>query len=204
MIDLSNNNFDLDYSLDLRAGGIFGDLKVGHFDFIMSDPPWSFKNWSKLGEKKNALAHYQCMTLDDIKNMPVSSLSADDCILWLWVTNPMLPHGLETMRAWGFEYKTHGSWNKLTKHGKQAFGTGYIFRSSHESYLIGTRGNPKTTKSVRSSFSASIREHSRKPDEAYELAEKLMPNARRLDMFSRQERENWISWGNEISKFETV
>lgn len=204
MIDLSNINLDLDLSLDLRAGGIFGDLPVGYFDLIVADPPWSFKNWSVLGQKKGADAHYRCMTLDDIKNMPVASLCASDAILWLWVTNPMLPHGLEVMNAWGFEYKTHGSWQKLTKHGKQAFGTGYIFRSSHETYLIGTRGKPKTTKSVRSSFSALAREHSRKPDEAYEMAERLMPDAKRLDLFSRQKRAGWVAFGDEISKFETV
>ncbi len=104
-------------------------------------------------------------------------------------------------------------------HGKDAFGTGYLVRSANEPFLIGTRGKPETSRSVRSVVSSGIvddidalanigftieavtREHSRKPDEAFLAAEKLMPCANRLELFSRQERENWSVWGNQTEKF---
>ena len=89
----------------------------------------------------------------------------------------------------------------MTKNGKQAFGTGYIFRCAGEPYLIGTRGSPKVTRSVRSVIFGNVREHSRKPDEAFEAAEKLMPNARRVELFSRTNRPGWDVWGNEAGKF---
>lgn len=117
----------------------------GGFRLIMADPPWSFDNFSEAGEEKNAKAHYACTPLDWIKSLPVSTLAAENCVLWLWATNPMLPEALEVMRDWGFDYKTAGHWSKKTKHGKQAFGTGYILRCAGEPFLIGTRGNPKTT-----------------------------------------------------------
>lgn len=175
---------------------------AGGFDLIMADPPWSFDNFSTAGEAKSAKAQYACMSLDDIKMMPVSILAADNSVLWLWATNPMLPQAFEVMAAWGFNFKTAGHWVKRTTHGKLAFGTGYILRCAGEPFLIGTRGAPKTTRSVRSVIEGPIREHSRKPDEVFHEAEKLMPEARRIELFSRQRRPGWAAFGNEIDKFE--
>ncbi|CUW88110.1 MT-A70 family methyltransferase [Agrobacterium genomosp. 2] len=179
----------------------FGDLPPFSFDLIMADPPWLYKLRSEKGEGKSAQAHYKCMPLDEIKAMPVLDLASENCLLWLYATNPMLPQGLEVLKAWGFEFATAGSWEKITRHGKQSFGGGYIFRSSNEPILIGTRGEPKTTKSVRSSFRGLARGHSVKPEEGYRQAEKLMPNARRLELFSRTNRKGWTVWGDETGKF---
>lgn len=177
----------------------------GGFDLIMVDPPWSFDNWSTAGEAKNAKAHYSCTGLDWIKALPVSALAAEDCLLWLWATNPMLPQAIETMSAWGFAYKTAGHWSKRNPDtGKLAFGTGYILRCAGEPFLIGTRGKPVTTRSTRSVIEARAREHSRKPDEAFAAAEALMPAARRIELFSRQSRPGWTVWGNETGKFESM
>lgn len=175
------------------------------FDLIMADPPWSFKTYSINGHtEKSAHGQYACMNLNDIKAMPVRELAAQDCILWLWATNPMLPHALEVMEAWGFEFKTAGHWSKKTKHGKQAFGTGYVLRCSGEPFLIGTIGKPKTARNVRSVIEGLVREHSRKPDEAFRAAEALIPNARRLELFSRQPRAGWQTWGNQTDFFNEV
>jgi N6-adenosine-specific RNA methylase IME4 len=114
----------------------------------------------------------------------------------------MLDQAIEVMQAWGFIFKTAGTWLKTTKHGKISFGPGYILRSSNEPFLIGTVGRPVTTNAVRSGFAARVREHSRKPDHAYRMAEALIPNARRADLFSRQTRPGWESWGNESTKFD--
>lgn len=179
----------------------FGDLPPFSYGMIMADPPWSYLNWSAAGEHKNASAKYSCMPLDPIKAMPVLDLAAPDSVLWLWATNPLLPQAFEVMAAWGFQFKTAGTWVKTTKNGKLAFGTGYILRSASEPFLIGTRGEPKTSKSVRSAILGLAREHSRKPESAYTEAEKLMPNARRLELFSRTNRKGWTVWGDETGKF---
>ena len=183
----------------------FYDLRpAGGFDLIMADPPWSFDNYSDRGEEKNAKAQYGCMDLTAIAAMPVSVLAADHAVLWLWATNPMLREGIQVLDAWGFTFKTAGHWAKRTKQGKLAFGTGYILRCAGEPFLIGTRGAPKTTRSVRSVIEGPLREHSRKPDEAFAAAEQLMPDARRIELFSRQCRPGWSNWGNESQKFGEV
>lgn len=149
----------------------------GRYSLIMADPPWDFKNWSAKGNGKSAKAHYHCTPLDWIKSLPVRDMAADDCFLWLWATNPMLPHALEVMAAWGFTFKTAGHWSKKTKTGKQPMGTGYILRCSGEPFLIGTIGHPKVAvRNVRSVIEGIAREHSRKPTEAYIEAER--PNRR--------------------------
>ncbi len=171
------------------------------YDLIMADPPWNYENYSSAGEKKSPKAHYDCMSLDDIKAIPVGHLASRDCILWLWATNPLLREGIAVLEGWGFEFKTAGHWSKKTVNGKQAFGTGYILRSSGEPFLIGTIGAPKTTRSVRSVIEGVAREHSRKPEEGFAAAENLMPDARRIELFSRQARAGWDVFGNEIGKF---
>lgn len=177
----------------------------GGFDLIMADPPWRFTTRSAKGiTAKGAGGHYGTMTLAEIKAMPVADLAARDCLLWLWATNPMLPDALDVLRAWGFTFKTAGHWAKRTRHGKLAFGTGYILRCAGEPFLIGTRGQPRTARNVRSVIEGPVREHSRKPDEAFDAAVRLMPSARRLELFSRQTRPGWHGWGNEIGKFDEV
>lgn len=179
-----------------------GPLAIGEYSMIMADPPWTFALYSEKGEEKSAQAQYSCMSLDQIQRLPISGLAKPDCLLWLWCTNPLLREGIATLEAWGFEFKTAGHWAKTTKHGKQAFGTGFILRCAGEPFIIGTRGNPKTTRVVRSVIMGQVREHSRKPPEAYCEAERLMPGARRADVFTREVRPGWDAWGNESNKFE--
>lgn len=113
----------------------------------------------------------------------------------------MLRDAFKIVDAWGFQFKTAGHWVKTTKNGKLNFGTGYILRCAGEPFLIATRGAPKTTKSTRSVIMGRIREHSRKPEEAFAAAEQLMPHARRIEVFSRQKRPGWSNWGHEAAKF---
>ncbi|WP_068312787.1 MT-A70 family methyltransferase [Polycladidibacter hongkongensis] len=180
------------------------------YDLIMADPPWSYANWSKKGEHKNASAKYDCMALDQIKDMNVSHLAAGDCVLWLWATNPLLREAFEVLDAWGFSFVTAGHWVKYTqsqrtKKRRLAFGTGYALRCAGEPFLIGKVGAPKFGSNVRSVIEGLRREHSRKPDEAYAAAEKLFPAAhRRLDLFSREQRVGWDCFGDETGKFDEV
>ncbi|MBC2834684.1 MT-A70 family methyltransferase [Paragemmobacter straminiformis] len=178
---------------------------AGGFQMIMADPPWAYEMRSPKGYERAPQAHYECMTLDEIAALPVSILAAENCLLWLWAVSPMLPAALQVIEAWGFEYKTGGHWVKTAKSaGKLAFGTGYLLRNAGEPFLIATRGAPRTEKCVRSVVMAPKREHSRKPDEAFAAAEALMPQAQRIELFSRQPRAGWAGWGNEAGKFEGV
>lgn len=180
------------------------DIPMFRYGLIMADPPWAYENWSAKGEGKNAAQQYDCMDLDAIKGMRVGDHASKDCVLWLWATNPLLPQAFEVMAAWGFKFKTAGHWSKKTVKGNQAFGTGYILRCAGEPFLIGTMGDPVCARNVRSVIEGPVREHSRKPEEAYEAAERLVPNVDRLDFFSRQERPNWDCFGNETEKFEAA
>jgi N6-adenosine-specific RNA methylase IME4 len=181
---------------------IFDPLMPLAYDFIMADPPWSFQHRSAKGETaKSAAGQYDTMTLRDIASMPVSQLARPDAVLWLWATHPMIDQQIEVLRGWGFRFATSGVWIKRTRGGELAFGTGYRLRCASEPFLIGILGNPKTSRSIRSAIEGPIREHSRKPDEAYVAAEAMMPNARRADVFSRQRRLGWEGWGNEADKF---
>lgn len=182
---------------------MFDELTPLSYDLIMADPPWKFLPWSDKNKQKAAAGHYPVMPLDRIADMPVSMLGRGDCILWLWATHPMLPQAIDVMKAWRFNYVTSGVWVKRTKKGKLGFGTGYRLRCASEPFLIGTLGNPETVKNIRTVVEGPLREHSRKPDEAYDTAERMFPGAlRRLDLFSRESRLGWDTWGNEAGKFD--
>lgn len=194
---------------------------AGGFGLIMADPPWSYTMRSASGYARAPEGKYNTMSLGQIKALPVELLAAPDCLLWLWAVNPKLPEAIEVVRAWGFTFKTAGTWVKRTSGGKNAFGLGYLLRSSNEPFLIATRGAPRVSRRVRSTVAsqcpevgeadlattgitieAVLREHSRKPDEAFGAAEALMPGASKIELFSRQRRPGWAVWGNEIDKFE--
>ena len=121
----------------------------------------------------------------------------------MWATQAQLHEAFDLMACYGFSFKTAGAWGKLSKTGKsKAFGTGYILRSSAEFFLIGTRGNPKSkSKRERNWIEAKVREHSRKPDEMYEMIERLWPKARKCELFARGPRAGWEAWGNERTRF---
>lgn len=175
----------------------------GNYQVIAADNPWTFQTYSKKGESKAPQKHYKTMSIEDIKAIPVAQAAAKDCILLLWVYQPLLPEAIEVMKAWGFEYKTIAFiWNKLTKNGKRHMSTGYYTRAGCEIVLLGRRGNPPRPKDrgVRQVFDAVVREHSRKPDEFYWSVEKLYDGPR-LDLFSRQKRAGWDCYGDEVEKF---
>lgn len=186
----------------------FGELRPLSFGVIMSDPPWAFANYSEAGDVKNAKAQYDCMSTEEIAALPVGYLASGDCWLWLWCTHPMLHDGFKVMDAWGFKFVTSGVWVKRgrdteSKKGKLAFGTGYVLRSCSEPFLIGKIGEPRAhSKSVRTVFEAPRRQHSRKPDMAYKIAETLFGPGNRADLFSRQTRPGWTPWGWETTKFD--
>lgn len=180
----------------------FTPLSFGAYTLIMIDPPWHFTTRSDKGQGKSPAAHYGTMTMEEIAALPVADLAADDCLLWMWCTGNNLPQALQILDAWGFTFSTSGAWVKTTRRGKIAFGTGFVLRNSHEPFLIGRRGAPRiAVRNVRSTLMAPVRQHSRKPDLAYQEARRLIPYGRAADVFSREQREGWEAFGDECNKF---
>lgn len=177
-------------------------LPLFHFGAILADPPWYFSNYSAKGEAKNPVAHYGCMDLVAIKALSVAHHAKPDCALVMWATAPMLPQAFDVMQTWGFEFKTAGAWAKESKTGEKiAFGTGYVYRSAAEFYLVGTLGKPVIkSRSVRNLIWAPVREHSRKPEQMHTDIEALFDGPY-LELFARETRPGWTAWGNQVEKF---
>jgi N6-adenosine-specific RNA methylase IME4 len=172
------------------------------FGTILADPPWQFQNRTgKVAPEHKRLNRYGTMTLDEIKELPVAPISADTAHLYLWVPNALLPEGLEVMRAWGFQYKSNLVWHKIRKDGgSDGRGVGFYFRNVTELILFGVRGkNARTLQPGRTQvnyLSSRKREHSRKPDEQYDIIEACSPGPF-LELFARGDRKKWVSWGNQ-------
>lgn len=180
----------------------FGDLMPLRYGAIIADPPWLFRNYSSKGETRNPTAHYDCMDLEALENLPVGQLAGPDCALFMWATAPLLPQAIDLMARWGFKYKSAGAWAKQSSTGKAwAFGTGYCFRSASEFYLLGTIGKPRVrSRSIRNLIAAPVREHSRKPDDLHQHAAALFDGPY-AELFAREARHGWDVWGNQTDKF---
>lgn len=185
-----------------RAEWPFGGLRMFGYQMIMADPLWTFQTRSARGvTPRGAGGQYRTMDLAAIAALPVNQLAGGDCVLWLWATHPMLPQALYVMHGWGFRFVSSGVWVKRTARGRLAFGTGYRLRCASEPFLLGVIGDPATARDVRTVVEGPLREHSRKPDEAYAAAERLMPDAFRADLFARERRPGWDAFGDEAEKF---
>ena len=172
------------------------------YQIIYADPPWTFKTYSPKGkEHKSAECHYNCMKIEDIQNLPIQKIADDNCVLFLWVTFPLLLEGLETIKKWGFIYKTCAfNWVKKNKISDTYFwGLGYWTRSNSELCLLATKGNPKrVSKSVHQICDAKISSHSEKPSIIRDNIVKLMGDLPRIELFARQRNIGWDVWGNEV------
>lgn len=172
------------------------------FQTVLADPPWRFQNRTgKMAPEHRRLSRYGTMTVEEICALPVGQIVAEPAHLYLWVPNALLPEGLQVLRAWGFDYKTNIVWHKIRKDGgPDGRGVGFYFRNVTELILFGVKGkNGRTLAPGRRqvNFMASRkREHSRKPDEQYEIIEACSPSPY-VELFSRGTRPGWACWGNE-------
>jgi N6-adenosine-specific RNA methylase IME4 len=189
-----------------QAAEDFKENIQGPFATILADPPWQFQNRTgKMAPEHKRLNRYGTLTLDDIKNIPVAAVANEPAHLYLWVPNALLPEGLEVMRAWGFEYKTNLVWHKIRKDGgPDGRGVGFYFRNTTELVLFGVRGkNARTLAPGRrqvNMMKSMKREHSRKPDELYEIIESCSPGPY-LELFARGTRPGWVAWGNQAESY---
>jgi len=175
------------------------------FGTIMADPPWRFQNSTgKVAPEHKRLSRYGTMTFGEIEALPVSHISQETAHLYLWVPNALLPDGLNVMRAWGFTYKSNLVWHKIRKDGgPDGRGVGFYFRNVTEIILFGVRGkNARTLAPGRSQVNViqtRKREHSRKPDEQYDIIEACSPGPY-IELFGRGIRKGWTTWGNQADE----
>ncbi len=176
------------------------------FSTILADPPWQFMNRTgKMAPEHKRLSRYPTMTLEEIMELPVDNVSDDRSHLYLWVPNALLPEGMQVMKSWGFTYKTNLIWYKVRKDGgPDRRGVGFYFRNVTEIILFGVKGkNIRTLQPGRSQeniISSRKREHSRKPDEQYDLIESCSWGPF-LELFARGSRPGWTTWGNQAAEY---
>lgn len=194
------------------------NLPEGKFGAILIDPPWAFRTFggADVTPHRTAVDHYPTMQLADIVKLPIGDVTAKDCALFMWVIDSHLDQAFDLAKSWGFKFKTRAfTWRKLTKasaarmeagadveEDEARIGMGYWTRKQTEMCWLFTRGKPsRLNKGVREIIDAPRREHSRKPDEQYPRIEALVGGPY-LEIFARQSREGWSSWGNEVTRFD--
>ena len=175
------------------------------FRTILADPPWRFVNRTgKVAPEHRRLARYGTMPTQEICDLPIANFAEPTAHLYMWVPNALLPEGLKVMQSWGFQYKSNIVWHKIRKDGgSDGRGVGFYFRNVTELLLFGVRGkNARTEQPGRSQvnyMSSRKREHSRKPDEQYELIESCSKGPY-LELFARGTRPGWSYWGNQADE----
>lgn len=197
----------------------FAAIPRGKYAAIYADPPWHFKTYNEKGRKRSPdwrpfkgspSAHYDTMSAEQIRALPVADIAAENACLFLWICWPLLPEALALIPAWGFEYKTLAfSWTKahagqldmLRDETPPQIGMGYWTRSNHEACILATRGKPKRLRAdVRQAIIEPRREHSRKPECVPERIERLVGGPY-IELFGRTERQGWDVFGNQVGKF---
>lgn len=167
------------------------DASMGTFSVVYADPPWNYMGEMAVG--------YPCMSVQEICDMPISEICADDAVVIMWCSSSLLPDALQVMNAWGFTFKTSAVWDK------NVTGQGAYFRQAHEVLMIGIKGNvPEVPYSARPSSVLKYPrlEHSRKPLELYQLIDDMYPELNKIELFCRGEPQGkgWSGWGNECTQ----
>ena len=169
------------------------------YDIILADPAWNYADKAKAGNR-GAGCHYETMTDEAIKALPVWKIAAPNSALFLWATAPRLPLAIDVMAAWGFAYKTVAFvWEKVTIAGAPMFGLGHWTRANAEFVLLGTHGKPKRqNKGVSQIVRARRRKHSEKPEIVHQKIVQLLGDLPRCELFARRPVDGWDVWGNEV------
>ena len=184
------------------ANDLARELEGRRFSTVLADPPWRFQNRTgKVAPEHRRLCRYETLSVEEIAELPIADHVKEIAHCYLWVPNALLPFGLEVLDAWGFEYKTNLIWHKVRKDGgSDGRGVGFYFRNVTELILFGIRGKGARTlqpgRRQVNLIATRKREHSRKPDEQYEIIESCSWGPY-LELFGRGQREGWTLWGNQ-------
>jgi N6-adenosine-specific RNA methylase IME4 len=170
------------------------------YNIVYADCPWTFKTYSLKGKGRSPERHYPCMSLEEIKALPVREITTDNAALFLWVTSPHLEQAFEVIKSWGFTYKSIAFvWVKKKGLG-WLWGLGYWTRANAELCLLATKGNPKRISgAVHQIVCTQVEEHSKKPDCVRDRIVQLMGDLSRIELFARQRVEGWHAWGDEVA-----
>lgn len=181
----------------------FNDLRPHAYNLIVADPPWLYQLRSEKGNHKSAQQKYKCYTPEEIRDLfPLDELAMPSCLLLLWATFPLIERQLACVRAWGFEYKSMVVWHKVFPSGRDAIGPGYRVRGMAEPIILATRGEP-LHKPLPGLFRGIRREHSRKPDEFYDIVDRRCASLKhRADVFVRTRRPGWDPFGDQMDMFD--
>lgn len=170
----------------------------GKYQTIVIDPPWPMEFVQLNNRPAQVVMPYPVMSLEEIKVLPINDMAYKDCNLFLWTTHRFLPDSFDLLREWGFEYHVCLTWDKTN--GRAMFG----FNRQSEFCLYAHKGRITVNqrgKYIPTVFTEKLREHSRKPEVFYDLLRTNTP-APRLDMFSREKRDGFDQWGNEVNKWD--
>ena len=172
------------------------------YQIIYADPPWSYNDTQKSGGTAyfGASVRYETMNNKDIAKLPIPELADKDCVLFMWATSPLLPEAFETIKSWGFKYKTVAfCWNKQTVNGKWVSNMGRWTMGNIEVCLLGVKGSPKRiVKNIKQLVIAERKRHSQKPPDVANRIVELMGDLPRIELFAREKTEGWDVWGNEV------
>ena len=178
----------------------YPELPEGKFDIVYCDPPWDYGG--KMQFDKSSIKSENKDWKRDIFisaanfKYPIQEICADDCLLFMWVTNPHLAQGIELGQAWGFEYKTVGFvWDKCNHN------PGQYTLSNCELCLIFKKGRipqPRGARNVQQLVRVPRTEHSVKPIEVLHNIEKMFPSQRKIELFARHKPEGWTVWGLDV------
>jgi N6-adenosine-specific RNA methylase IME4 len=171
---------------------------MDRYSVLLADPPWGYEQKRLQGAAEK---HYKTVNIEDLCALPVSGIAADDCVLFLWSTFPMLPEALRVIKAWSFTFKTVAFlWLKKNKKADSFFfGLGFWTRGNAEVCLLATKGHPKRqNKGIGQLIISPVEAHSKKPDIARDKIVALMGDVPRIELFARERAEGWDALGNEI------
>ena len=189
----------------------YPDLPEKKYDIIYADPPWDyggklqFDKSSKSADKikpgdkifiSSANFKYPTVKTKDLMKIPIDKITKDDCLLFMWVTNPHLAQGIELGKAWGFEYKTVAFvWDKMVHN------PGQYTLSYCELCLVFKKGRipkPRGARNIKQLVRVKRGKHSEKPIEVLKNIELMFPTQDKIELFARKKPDNWDVWGLDV------
>ncbi len=173
------------------------------YDLILADPPWNQKRGGKKKVRENSSGGnlpYQILELKDIIHILIHAKERanDNHILFLWTIDKYLIQTHQILELLGYKIHARMIWNKVT-----GIPAAFTVRFGHEYLLYCYHGKmlpvaKEARGKIHTVFTEKVKKHSKKPEISYEIINQLFPDAKKLELFARQQRDGWDVWGNEV------